>query len=314
MKKILPKDVIVLSLFFLLLFVLRELVTADQKMEFLETKRGQDQDIYTFFVLGDAGSGNEDQKAVALWMENRCQKLSKLDGILLLGDNIYPNGVKSVNDPAWEAIIEEPYGSSCLKKTSIYPTLGNHDYKLNPQAQIDYTHKGSHWFMPHRFYSLVFGDLLNIVAFDSNVSDFCFNSQKCSLDFIFNKLLSDRYKWKFVIAHHPLTSASKKNHNYSGKNPLSYILRPFVCRQVDAWFSGHAHHLEQRRLKDCRTNFFISGGGGGHLDRPYYDQEESLFVAREFGFIEIQVTKNHLTSRFISENKVLYERVQTKLE
>ena len=44
-------------------------------------------------VLGDTGTGNEDQLKVADGMAKVCDQ-SGCDFVLLLGDNFYPNGVK----------------------------------------------------------------------------------------------------------------------------------------------------------------------------------------------------------------------------
>ena len=50
-----------------------------------------------FIAVGDTGSGHKEQYLVAETMENLC-KNKPINSILLLGDNIYEEGVDSVND------------------------------------------------------------------------------------------------------------------------------------------------------------------------------------------------------------------------
>ena len=306
--------IVALFLFFLSLVVCRELLIWDTKIDMSHIRISlPEKDELVFFALGDSGSGSKNQKLVAELMEKRCQQLEHLDGLLFLGDNIYPSGAKSVDDEAFETLIDGPYNSPCLKKARLYPVLGNHDYDGNPQAQVDYSKKNPRWFMPNRFYSLRYGSLLELVAFDSNQSDFCLKSSRCSLDFLYRRLVSSETKWTFVLSHHPLASASSKKSSHTGLSPWAWLIRQFACKKADAWLSGHTHHLEHRRLPGCETNFFISGGGGAYLHRPHLDQKESLFVKRDFGFLELTVRKESFTSRFFTKEGLEFERVQKKL-
>ena len=50
-----------------------------------------------FIAVGDTGSGNKEQYLVAESMEKLC-KNKPINSILLLGDNIYEEGVDSVHD------------------------------------------------------------------------------------------------------------------------------------------------------------------------------------------------------------------------
>lgn len=299
--------------FFLVLYICRECISLDLKKELSGLNTSLEvEDELVFFVFGDAGSGDSDQELVAELMEKRCQKISRLDGLLLTGDNIYPSGAKNAKDPAFKSIIEVPYGKPCLNKIPFYPVLGNHDYKGNPKAEVNYSALNPRWHMPHRFYSVSFGSLVKLIAFDSTISDFCLNPLTCTGDFLLEEASSSKSQWTFALAHHPLTSASKKTNSHSGNNLLSYFLKPFVCKNIDAWFAGHSHHLEQRKLKECKTQFFVSGAGGAHLDTPDFTQKESLFVKRGYGFLEIHIERNTLTSRFFTAKGLLFERKQTK--
>src|SRR5687768_12237442 len=75
-----------------------------------------------FLFVGDTGTGGEGQKAVAKAMKSYC-RTEKCEFVLLLGDNFYPVGVKSVDDPQWKTKFEDPYGELRL---DFFVSLGNH--------------------------------------------------------------------------------------------------------------------------------------------------------------------------------------------
>ena len=76
-----------------------------------------------FFVFGDSGTGEKKQFEVARAMEHRCVEQHGIDGILMLGDNIYYSGVNSVEDPQWQQKIWQPYGTPCLQKVLFFQCL-----------------------------------------------------------------------------------------------------------------------------------------------------------------------------------------------
>ena len=216
-------------------------------------------------AFGDYGMGNEDQEAVMKLVEDICTSKG-IHGILLLGDNIYMDGVANIQDPKWKKVIEQPFSKPCISKIPLYPILGNHDYKGNPNAQIEYTKTNKNWNFPHRFYSLVIDDLLEVVALDTNVADFCFDKDLCVVDYLFDRIENSKAKWKLAIGHHPVIGSSSKHPvGLQGK-----LLLPTLCK-LDAYLAGHSHHLEHIKPKDCKGEFFISGAGGASLYQPKDD-------------------------------------------
>ena len=263
-------------------------------------------DQLVLFALGDTGSGDSMQYEVAQAMESRCNDLGGIDGILLLGDNFYTRGVESVDDPQWTQKVFIPYSSPCLARSVIYPVLGNHDYKGNPGAQIDYSLKNSRWTMPNRFYSVKFGKLLKIIAIDSAFPDFCLSAQSCSIDFLRAEANDQSTQWQIVTAHHPLASSSDHGFNHRG-GIFGGLVKPMVCGNVDAWLSGHTHHLEHLSLESCATDLFVVGGGGGSLYELGAVDPTSQFALASHGFLMIHVDSESVNYEFISKNsKSLY--------
>ena len=72
-----------------------------------------------FLFFGDAGTGSKEQFQAAASMEDYC-KNSKCDFVALLGDNFYPSGVTSINDPLWNSAFESPYANLSLIFYSLY--------------------------------------------------------------------------------------------------------------------------------------------------------------------------------------------------
>src|SRR6185369_762082 len=73
-----------------------------------------------FIVVGDAGTGEPHLHGGIV----RLTRQLRVDAILLVGDNVYPCGVESVDDPQWSKVTVN-FGDAGIP---IYPILGNHDY------------------------------------------------------------------------------------------------------------------------------------------------------------------------------------------
>ncbi|WP_230770022.1 metallophosphoesterase [Sphingomonas sp. Leaf4] len=104
----------------------------------------------SFAVLGDWGRDTPEQHHVAAAM-GRAAAAARSDFVLAIGDNFYSDGVESVDDPLWQSVFEGVYTHPALQ-VPWYALLGNHDYRGNPQAQIDYAATSKRWRMPARYY------------------------------------------------------------------------------------------------------------------------------------------------------------------
>ncbi len=257
-----------------------------------------------FFALGDTGTGGPEQMQVAKIMNERCQAIGGIDGILLLGDNAYPIGVSSVRDQQWQEKVLGPYSSAgsneCLGRAKVFPVLGNHDYKDNPAAQIEYTLIEPRWHLPNRFYSVNFGNLLKLVALDSNVSEVCLNPAFCGIDFMHDTLSRSNTTWTIVMAHHPIASSSDRGFSYQGG--LRGLWMPaYLCDRSDLYLSGHSHHLEHLRAEGCRLDMFVVGGGGANLNQPLTPAHEgSRFARSSHGFLDLEFSPEMLNARMIA--------------
>ena len=113
--------------------------------------------MFECILVGDTGCGNNDQYLVSKSMSKLIKKNPGIKSVMIIGDNIYPDGCQTVDDEQFITKFQDPYKNIDLP---FYLCLGNHDYHTKAQTQIDYTfskHNKDHkWNMPKKWYSQQF--------------------------------------------------------------------------------------------------------------------------------------------------------------
>ena len=61
----------------------------------------QGRENFNILIVGDTGTGNDNQFSVAKAIDKYC-KNNKLDFVIMLGDNFYQAGVRSITDLQWQ--------------------------------------------------------------------------------------------------------------------------------------------------------------------------------------------------------------------
>jgi 3',5'-cyclic AMP phosphodiesterase CpdA len=121
------------------------------------------QEPLTFAVIGDSGTPGPAQQQVARQMKNYYDTRHRFEFVLMLGDNIYPDGIGR----GLKAHFEEPYATLLGAGVKFYAALGNHDIRKGTETQINYDkfNMGG-----RRYYSFVKGDgLVEFFGLDSTV-------------------------------------------------------------------------------------------------------------------------------------------------
>jgi acid phosphatase len=259
------------------------------------------------FVVGDTGSQDARQQSVSDAMEAYCRQQSDFAGIVLLGDNFYPNGVDSVDDPQWQPAVWQPLGSECLSKLKVYPILGNHDRKGKVRAQLEASKKFPRWVMPGRFYSVHFGKLLTIAQLDSTRFDTWFALPGTYVDALQKSFEASPTEWQVVTSHHPYMSHCSDRPKREDPLKMASLRRQF-CGKADAWISGHVHLMEHSEdLAQCAAPQFIVGSGGGELMSDAQCSPAAKFARIRHGFAVLEASPDQLQFRFVSvEGKELY--------
>jgi tartrate-resistant acid phosphatase type 5 len=252
---------------------------------------------WRILVFGDSGTGDENQMKVAAAMQKFCEKHG-CDLALVLGDNIHPQGVRSVDDPQFINKFEKPYEGLCIP---FYVILGEHDWgrkdeMYNWKAQIEYSQRSSRWRMPSDVYSLTIGDL-KILALNTNVLD----SSQAQLDWLKKELENSQARWNLVMGHKPIHS-----YGYHGDTDfMTALVLPHLCGRADLYLSGHDHNLQVLKA-DCGLPLLISAAAG-KLRPEKETGPRSLFAAPELGFAYLQVRENVILVQVVStEGEILY--------
>jgi 3',5'-cyclic AMP phosphodiesterase CpdA len=321
-----------LFLFILLATVsLNKEATAQNKLQVPEKIHIKDLSVpdkaVNFLVLGDWGRcGQYYQQQVAKQLAIASTDV-KAQFIVSTGDNFYPAGVMSIDDPLWTKSYEDVYKDFSLQ-IPWYVVLGNHDYKTDPDAEVAYTKKSSRWRMPARYYAvkiplkkdntnekilLVFLDSSPLIDEYYNEEDYAEHVKAADtatqIKWLINTLNdTDRtIRWKFVFAHHPFFSSGKRissSEMISLRNKLKWIFDKY---KVDAYITGHEHHLEYI-APEGYTKYFISGAGSEK--RPVNGKiPGSEFRASDYGFMLFSIAKDQLTLQVINwQGNILFKK------
>ena len=277
-------------------------------------------DSISFLVVGDWGrKGGQAQSDVANEMDVYSRK-HNVEFIITTGDNFYPSGVTDISDPHWKLSFEDVYSKSG-HRVDWYPTLGNHDYMLNPYAQVEYSLANSRWKMPNRYYSLnknitdkvsaifLFTDTSPFIdAYHSvEMSDVNQQDTAAQLDWIKQQLINSDDEWKLIIGHHPVYSAGPH-----GNTPeLIAKLKPVMLQtNTDFHISGHDHSLQHLKLPGEPVDYLISGGGSQatSIKRHPYDQ----FSRAVPGFMIMTLYSNYARVYFYNKFGRLIYRTDIK--
>ncbi|KAL9652700.1 hypothetical protein ABK040_015750 [Willaertia magna] len=115
-----------------------------------------------FLVIGDWGRANQEQRNVANAMNNFCKNIKTCNFLISTGDNIYDNGVVNEYDKQFKDKFEDIYYQyDILKDLNFYTIFGNHDYRTNPMAQIEYGKINLKWKFPSPYYELFLDSTTN---------------------------------------------------------------------------------------------------------------------------------------------------------
>jgi len=272
-----------------------------------------------FLAVGDWGRNGEDHQVDVAAKMGEWAHNNPNDFVISVGDNFYPLGVISENDPQFHYSFENVYTAHSLQ-CDWYIVLGNHDYGTDPDAQIRYSKVSRRWNMPARYYTkeVDLGDGNGKVLFVMIDTDpMLFPEKK---DYVDQELVwindtlanaSADVKWKIVVGHHPCYTVGPRITNYDTVTVRKALADILTKHKVDVYLSGHDHSLQHLKPTEF-IHQFISGAGSEltdvHKGIPY-----SKFEASENGFMYFSLNATKLEMTAISyKGDILYKTELSK--
>ncbi len=273
-----------------------------------------DQYALHFMAIGDWGRNGESLQAEVAAGMGTWAAQNRTHFVISTGDNFYPKGVISEQDPLWHFSFENVYRAHSLQ-CDWYPVLGNHDYGSDPDAQIRYSGVSRRWKMPARYYSkdvslgkgkgsALFAMLDTNVMIDEDRKEES-DKQLAWLEATL-KAASEETKWKIVVGHHPAYTVGPR----MGRSQIDLVRKMLadIFRKygVDLYLSGHEHSLQHLK-EEGFPHQFVSGAGS-ELTGVTSGVTYSRFEASVNGFMYASLSAGKLNMKAIDyTGKVLYE-------
>ena len=269
---------------------------------------------FNFYVANDLGrNGYYDQKPIAELMGTMGEEIGP-EFVVATGDVHHFEGVRSVNDPLWMTNYELIYSHPELM-IDWFPVLGNHEYRGNTQAVLDYTHVSRRWTMPDRYYTRTFEDngaTIRIVWIDTAplIDKYRNESDKypdaCKQDI--NKQLS--WLESVLAGHHPIYAYTPKEESerLDMQKRVDSILRK---HKVDMYICGHIHNFQHIRIPGSDIDYIVNSAAS--LARKVQPVEGTKFCSPEPGFSVCSIDKKELNLHMIDKKgNILYTVTRKK--
>ncbi len=274
-------------------------------------------------MLSDAGrNGSYDQRRIGKIMGLYADKLGP-EFVISSGDLFHYEGVQSTSDPLWWSNFESIYPHGELQ-CPWYGVLGNHEYRGNTQAIIDYSGISRRWNMPDRYYTFsmpiddddegsesirfVFIDtppLISKYQQEEGYPDARGVADSVQLQWLDSVLTASSEKWKVVVGHHPVYS-------YDGKEDIEQTelrskLEPIFRKHgIDVYFCGHIHTFQHLRTGADSIDYVVNGSAS--LQREPISGEYTMYNSENTGFTLLSFDPGVMNISFVNnQGKIEYE-------
>lgn len=207
------------------------------------------------------------------------------------------------------------------------PVLGNHEYRGNTQAVLDYSKVSRRWVMKDRYYTRVFADekagvkvrivfidttpLIDSYRTDDRYPDARLQNNRQQLEWLEAVLASATEDWIIVIGHHPIYAETKKD--IAEQVALRQQLLPLFHKynNVAMYVCGHIHNFQHIRQPNDPTDYVVNSSGS--LSRKVKALPQTVFCSSESGFSVLAASAKKLALYMIDkEGKVLHCAEKTK--
>ena len=273
--------------------------------------------MFECILTADTGSGNDDQYLVSESMSKLIAKNPKIQSVMIVGDNIYPDGCQTVDDEQFITKFQDPYKNIDLP---FYLCLGNHDYHTKAQTQIDYTfskHNKDHkWNMPKKWYSQQFPHC-EFFFIDTNFDRLSKPVINKQLQDTIQSIKNSKKKWKILCGHH--TWRSVGGHGNAEKRHETFMNDLLTKAKIDLYVCGHDHCKSIIKVGSHKTLTLVIGTGGKSYDETIFypekmNSDNSIleFFSPNLGVCHMKCKKDSLT--LICYNELLEKEYQYRIK
>lgn len=292
-------------------------IGAQSLAEQWKTKKG-DVNVY---LCNDMGrNGYYDQKTIAEKMGEMAETIEP-ECVIAAGDVHHFNGVQSVNDPLWTTNYERIYSHPELM-LDWFPVCGNHEYRGNTQAVVDYSQMSRRWMMPSKYYTKVISDkgtTVRFVMIDTtplidkyrNDGDTYPDAQREDMqkqqDWLDNTLRNAKEDWVIVVGHHPVYAETGKSE--SERISMQQRVLPILKRyhNVAIYACGHIHNFQHIKMKGDDIDYVVNSAAA--LSRKVKPVEGTVFCSPLTGFSVIAASKRSLSLYMVDRDGNLLHTV-----
>lgn len=271
------------------------------------------------YLANDLGrNGYYDQKPIAELMGRMGETIGP-KCVIAAGDIHHFNGVASVNDPLWTTNYEQIYSHPELM-IDWFPVLGNHEYRGNTQAVLDYGQISRRWMMPSRYYTKVLnkkGLSLRVVFIDTTplinryrkeyttYPDARKQNDVAQLQWLDETLRNAHEDWVIVVGHHPIYAETSKPQEERDDMQKKVLPLLHKYNNVALYACGHIHNFQHIRKSNDKIDYVVNSSAS--LARKVNPIDGTQFCSSEPGFSVISATSSQLNLYMIDkEGKVLY--------
>ena len=260
-------------------------------------------------LVGDTGSGYKEQLLVAESMVELIQSEPEIKCVMIVGDNIYPDGCYGVKDRQFIDKFQNPYKNIHLP---FYLCLGNHDYspKWGIRAQIDYTKskenvtlqsKLKKWNLPREWYTQSFPQC-DFFMINTNMDQLTEDSIDKQLQDTVQAIKHSKKRWKILCGHHTWRSVGGHGNATSDMPHFETFMKDLLAEvKIDLYVCGHDHCKSIIEVGDHKTPTLVIGTGGKQYDEDLYypdnmkaDGSKLKFFSSELGVCHFKATKDSI--------------------
>lgn len=282
------------------------------------------EDNLNFFLANDLGrNGYYEQKPIAELMGRIAERID-IEFVVAPGDIHHFNGVASVQDPLWMTNYEQIYSHPDLM-IDWFTLCGNHEYRGNTQAVIDYGRVSRRWMMRARYYSKLFEldkETVEIFFIDTTplieryrekeekYPDAGLQSVEAQKRWLEGALAASKAKWKIVTGHHPLYADTSKSESerMDMRRHIESLLDKYG---VDMYLCGHIHNFQHIQPAGSKVDYVVNTSGS--LSRKVKAIEGTRFCNDEAGFTLFSLNDEGVTFYMINgKGKILYQYTRSK--